>query len=114
MAPLPKDALSFSELISVWLDKCPPLRDQGEADTLNRMLASILEEFQSRGRTVPQPVFFSDAPPDDDRARLIAEGRDVDLVTFEAAILRWNKSPHFKAFWDSLDDNGKKSFMRAG
>ena len=114
MAPLPKDALTFSELIAVWMDKCPPLRDQGEADILNRMLANLLDEFTQRGRDVPNPVFFTDQPPDDVRARLIAEGHPIEVVIFEAAILRWNKSPHFKAFWDSLSDDGKKSFMRAG
>jgi hypothetical protein len=114
MAALPKNALTFEELIAVWRDKCPPLRDQGEADTLNRMLGNLLSEFADRGRAVPDPIFFAAMPPIDDRARLIAEGHPIEVVIFEAAVLRWNKSPHFKAFWDTLSDEGKKSFMRAG
>lgn len=108
---LPENAILITDLVKAWPDAVPPLRDHGEADILNRVLGNLLDTFHKAGKTVPDMVFVTDAPPGLDRAVLLAGTVSIDPAWFAAAYARWTNSPLFLKFWDSLTPEQRQVYF---
>lgn len=105
------NSVTIAELVRLWADVMPELRDQGEADRMNALLGNLLDRFKRAGKTVPPMPFITDAPPDVDRAALIEGNAKIDPIWFGLAYLRWWRGPLFKRFWESLSDDEKRSLF---
>lgn len=113
MPKLPPTAMEISDLVEMWPRLMPELRDQGEADRMNLLLGSILTDLAKRGREVPDMVYVADAPPEGERAFLLAgDPEGVKTVWFAAAYARWARTPLFKKFWESLSAEDKVQFFK--
>lgn len=111
MASLPNTAIAIADLVTLWTDAMPELRDQAEADRMNELLGNLLRKMRDAGKEVPAQVFLADEPPTDERAALLASPEMIRPVWFSLAYARWHKSNLFKAFWKSLDDADKAAFF---
>ncbi len=108
---LPENAILITDLVKAWPEAVPDLRDSAEADVVNRILGSLLDTFHRQGKTVPDMVYVTDAPPNTDRAALVAGNAAIDPAWFAAAYGRWTNSPLFLEFWDSLTPDERKSYF---
>jgi hypothetical protein len=111
MAALPRNALTTKELVDLWADAMPVLRDQGEADRMNELLKGLLDRLQRSGRDVPDMIFVSDEPPTGERAALLAGPDQIKPIWFSLAFARWDRSQVFKRFWASLSDEERARFF---
>lgn len=111
MAPTPS-SVTVKEFVDIWLAAMPELRDTGEADLMNRFLGRIYAEMQRRGKVVPDMVFVTDQPPSPDREKLLASGDTIRAEHFAAAVSRWDQTPQFKRFWQSLTEEERKTFWK--
>jgi hypothetical protein len=108
---LPENAILIADLVKAWPDAVPPLRDSGDAALLNRVMGNLLDAFHKAGKTVPNMVYVTDAPPGIDRAVLLAGQAQVDPMWFAAAFGRWTNSPLFLKFWDSLTPEQQQAYF---
>lgn len=111
MAPLPSTAIDLDDFTKFWIDAVPPLRDQGEADLINRFLATLLDRMQRSGKTVPRMIYVSDAPPNDERARLLDTNGKIDTIWFQRSYARWAKSELFGKFWATLSETDQRKYF---
>lgn len=111
MPALPENAILITDLVKAWPDAVPSLRDSGEADIVNRILGNLLDTFHKQGKTVPDMVYVTDAPPSGDRTMLLADGATIDPQWFAAAYGRWTNSPLFLKFWDSLTPEQRQAYF---
>lgn len=112
MPALPNDAILIADLVKLWPVAMPELRDAGEADRMNRLLGTLLDLMHRQGKVVPEMVYVTDAPPDVDRAALLAGDAKIEPAWFAAAYARWTNSPLFLHFWDSLTDEQRTGYFR--
>lgn len=111
MAPTPS-SITTKQFLDIWLKAMPELRDVGEADLMNRFLANFFGEMQRLGKEVPDMVFVTDEPMSAERAGLVEGNTTIRAVHFGAAVARWDRTPQFKRFFDSLTDEEKANFWK--
>lgn len=110
--PLPNTAVAIADLVKLWPEVMPPLKDQGEADRMNQLLGNLLTRLAKSNKVVPDMVFVTDSPPGTDRAKVLIGEETIDPVFFRLAYGRWARSPMFERFWDSLTPDEQKQFYQ--
>lgn len=110
MADLPATAVDIAQLVKMWPQIMPPLKDSGEADRMNQLLGNLLTQLARSGKQVPDMVFLSDMPPEADRAKVLSGEQTIDPVYFKLAYAKWVRSPLFEHFWNSLTEAEKREF----
>ncbi len=111
MAAESNKVVALTDLFAYWHDVMPDLRDQGEADVVNRLLGNLADRMSRAGKSIPPMVFVTDGPPDEQRDALIASGETIDPEWFALTYEKWWRSPLFRRFWESLSDEEKKQFF---
>lgn len=110
--PKSPQGISPADLLEMWPRLMPPLRDQGEADLVNRLLGNILADLRERGFETQGQVFVADASPSPERQQVIDSGAVMPAEFFALIYSRWDRSPQFRKFWSSMTDEERQNFWK--